>query len=217
MLNLIKRKKNKTKKPKPNRWSPANVGSWFYSPKVSPGKASPGHTQGLSAPSTYLKIPSLSPTTTASERSLHGTGFIPSVLFLGGEDILEPRFRAEAGKGWPSPLGPPCSPQLSLTGKSSHAAWLQPAPSREVFSLASFMLAVEGFPPCGGLVMGSLKAVEILLLVWSSALARCPHCNTIPLGVLCVCGWRDPVDREILPSSRTVTAQVKGTSDSVLS
>lgn len=158
------------------------MGSWFYSPKVCPGKASPGHTQGLSAPSTFLKVLSLSPTTTASERGLHGTGFVPSVLFLGGEDALRPRFRAGAGKGWllaahlsqlpgrrcghgtaepvGSPLlpsGPPCSPRLSLTGKPSHAAWLQPAPSREVFSEAPFMLAAEGLSPCGGLAVGKLR------------------------------------------------------------
>lgn len=60
-----------------------------------------------------------------------------------------------------------------------------------------------------------MKAVEILLLlVWNAVLSRHPHRSSISPGALCLCSWHDLVDREILPSSGTVIAQAKGTSDS---
>lgn len=60
-----------------------------------------------------------------------------------------------------------------------------------------------------------MKAVEILLLLlWNAVLSRYPHRSSISPGALCLCSWHDLVDREILPSSGTVIAQAKGTSDS---
>lgn len=59
-----------------------------------------------------------------------------------------------------------------------------------------------------------MKAVEIVLLVvWNAVLSRHPHRSISP-GALRVRSWHDPVDREILPSSGTLIAQAKGTSDS---
>lgn len=218
MLNLIFK----------NRFSPANVGIHL---KAYPGKGSPGHAQGLSPPSTILEI--------LSQPHRGGTSLMP--VCSGGEcGCFVLPFQSRGGSGLPdcaTPVGrmaaaSPSSPalelrdswtprlpalptQLSLTAKPTHITWLQLASSRDTFSVLSFMVVVAGLSPCCGLTVFSIKAAEILLLlVWKAVLSRHPHRSTISPGALRLCSWHDPVDREILPSSRTVIAQAKGTSDS---
>jgi len=131
----------------------------------------------------------------APERGSRGAGPVARALVLSA-----PCFSA-AAVGWPSPSR--SSPQLSLTGEPLHGAWLQPALSRENISVASFMLVSGGLAPCRGLAVGSVEGVEILLLLGlSSALSRRPQRSTISAGALRLCGWRDLVDREILPCYR---------------
>lgn len=103
---------------------------------------------------------------------------------------------------------------VSLT---SCAAWLQPPPSSGMCSGGPSMVAVQGRAPCGALAMGLLRSgASLLPLPLSLALPSPFCCSTLSPGTLRLCGWCDPVDREILPCSGTGTARAKGTSDSGL-
>lgn len=148
-------------------------------------------------------------------------------------DAFCPPFRAGraegSGAGWlpalPAPAsgapGPPTPPHSPLThSRALGITWLQMASSRATLSVVPFMAAaVEGLAPCSGLALVSVRAVEILLLsVWSAVLPKAPSPQPhFSPGALRLCSRRDPVYREIFPSSATLTARAKGTSDSGLS
>lgn len=145
--------------------------------KACPGEAIPVHAQGLLAPPSFEDLFSqphhhgISAWLTWCQLHLQcalvgGKGcfqlHISQMKELKSCCLRKPQTRGVAVRGWACRV-PSRYAQLSLTGKPLCA--LQLALSSETVSVASFMLVVKGLAPCGSLTIGSLKALEISLLL----------------------------------------------------